>query len=191
MHRIPVLISALLWSMPMGRLEARSSACNQALPIFLAAASIESSPRDTLLNSPPEFPSVAVRIGSGLTPLTADSLWWQGNWRGQKPTQDHVQRWFATSYRSITICLPPRASGWTLGTIPRWKGGKAPSKTKARYLAQASYPVVDRSGSHALIVYSTGALPGTDAVGGKSELILFERRGGQWRKVGEGLISVS
>lgn len=171
----------------------RSVSCQDAWRIFAAAAAAgESNSQDFLLVSPPEFPTVAVppsKSRTGLVLLTPDSTWWRGNWSGVRPSADLIRRWFAAPYRSIAICLDKGEKGRTLGSVPGWRPSPKSTMSNVRYNVQATYPVVDASHTHALLVYSTSAA--NWIVGGKAELVLLERRGSEWRRVGAGFISVS
>jgi hypothetical protein len=120
--------------------------------------------------------------------MTGESGFWKTGWRGEKPANELIRRWFAAPYRSISACIRGGNQPRAIDQLPGWTGPARHPNAKLSYNVLATYPIVDSTNSHALILYSTASTVG---IGGTTEFILLGRFRGTWRIIGTGFLRVS
>jgi hypothetical protein len=131
---------------------------------------------------------------SGLVPIQRSTARaWHSGWKGQPPGDALVARWLEAPASSVAFCLRPEAKDDVpLSTVfPNWSGNNvSPAERNRSYswTFRVSNPVLDNTGTHALIFYEMFRRGG---LGGGTELVHVERTRSGWRKVGEKVLSNS
>lgn len=165
--------------------------CGDAGKMLAAALDGEAHHNDVLLPSPPKFPSVAVADPvaiSKLVRLTVTSDVWRLGWIGEPPSDDLVRRWFAAPYVSISKCFGPAKSRRKVDNLAGFVHlSPVPVGAIRPAVIRATAPVLDKSGTYALVLYSTAA----PILAGRVALVLLRRDGSHWRKVGSRIIAMS
>lgn len=169
-----------------------SSRCSEPGKILAASLDGEAHRTDVLLSSPPEFPDVAVADPieiSKLVRLTVGSDVWERGWMGDRPSADLVRRWFGAPYISISKCFGQTKSQRKIGDLPGFTNFRPiPEHAIGPLVIRATAPVLDQSGTYALVFYATST---RTAFGGREAFILLKRNGSGWRQVGSRVLAVS
>jgi hypothetical protein len=202
---VAVLVLAALGSLltPHGRAQGSPSSapsravyptCNELGQILFAALGEYALPTDNIsLKKPerallPEGPPGE----SKLVPIQRNTAGaWHSGWKGQPPGDALVGRWLEAPASSVASCLHARAKDDApLSTVfPNWSGNNvSPAERNRSYswTFRVSNPVLDNTGTHALIFYEMFRRGG---VGGGTGFVQVERTGSGWKKVGERLLS--
>jgi hypothetical protein len=202
---VVLLILAALGSMvvPSGQVQAKPSSatwrpahsvCNELGEILFAALGEHALPTDMISFNKPEVPATAEGGPGNSRPVpvgrsTADV--WHSGWRGQPPSDALVRRWSEAPFASIASCFDTSAHGDVpLGHLfPNWSANNASPADRSRsyrWTFRVSNPVLDKTGTHALIfseVFRRGGL------GGGTGFYHLERTSSGWKKVGERVLS--
>jgi hypothetical protein len=167
-----------------------SSRCTEAGPILSAAIEGEAHRTDSLLWSAPEHPQeVTNSRPPKFVQLTDTSYVWTTDWSGNQPSRDLVRRWLAARYISISQCFPSARSQRRIGDLPGFANYSSIANDKAPpFVIHATAPVFDRSGTYALVYYSTAV---KKFFGGRDVFALVRKTPSGWKKVGFRILAVS
>lgn len=159
--------------------------CTDSRALLAAALMDRAGPNDVLSSDPPDYvfqPGKAVNGIRRITPFGPESGYWRIGWEGRAPSPALVRRWYQLPYGSISRCFQSVGVEQPLLEILGPKIRQfTPVDGPTLSTLRVSYPVFDRSKTHAILLYSRFF---RHALGGRVELVSLTRTKSGWKKTG-------
>lgn len=159
-----------------------SPLCRDAGAILMAALEDRAGASDLLGHRPPTSFAKNRSVSRGqMVRFGPESAYWRVGWIGRPPSQTLVRRWYHLPYGSIADCFGGGGTDRSLNSALGMVWNPAPADGNDPSIILASYPALDDSGTHALLLYSRMF---RDHLGGRVELVALTSTPTGWRKTG-------